>query len=108
MLNAESLAVAQAMRDFGLTHSENKNAPLDSIVAELEFLQYLCALLACAEDGEAQGYAAADLQAAYEAFYAKHFLWFAHELGQRLVEVSSNPFYEALGTILAAMPERPL
>ncbi len=125
-VNTESLAVAQTLRGFGLTRPAEKNVPVDHIVAELEFLQYLCARIACADEEPAaasdapSGAQAADCMAApdarsdanpreaYRAFYGEHFGWFAHDLGNRLVEAAANSFYEALGAVLAALPEEAL
>lgn len=104
MVNAEALAVARCMREAGVGRMRGKNVPLDRMDAELEFMQYLCARAAASEDAGQRSAACA----AYGEFYRDHLLWFAHDMGARLQEVSVHPLYGAVGTLLCAFPENPL
>lgn len=104
MINAESLAVAQAMHEAGIVRNAEKNVPLDGIVSELEFLQYLCAQIACGNEGLPNKAEVEDRAEKYQAFYDDHFLWFAHDLGSCLAQQSESVFYCAVGMLIAAFP----
>jgi TorA maturation chaperone TorD len=103
-VNKESMDVERFYRSCGVGQPEGTNEPLDHIGSELEFLQYLCLLRAGAATPPEGITIPED---AYERFYLKHFISFAHKFAAATIKESRIPFFRTVAQVLAALPEEP-
>lgn len=109
MVNKESLAVEDFMKDCGITKRTDANEPTDSLNSELEFMQYLSSAIASEGEGSCPArLCGGKAREAYEDFYDKHLHWFVSNAAEGLAQHSDCAVYTAASHILGALPKTAL
>jgi len=93
-------AAAQWYRSCGLRIPEESDEPLDHIATELEFLQYLCGVMAGVMEPSGEAVITAE---AYEGFRAEHILGWARRFAHGVMLKTHEPFYRMAAAILVAL-----
>jgi TorA maturation chaperone TorD len=96
-IGSETLAVERIMRSAGVGNHQGHKEPLDHIGSELEFLQYLCLVLAGVEPAHEQAEVS---EAVYHDFVAKHIRNWSSDFANAVLAQSAEPFYCAAAHLL--------
>lgn len=96
-LSNEALAVEQIMRAVGIGSPQGIKEPLDHIGSELEFLQYLCLVLAGVEPAHEK---AEISEVGYREFVSKHVRNWNRDFANAVIANSESPFFQAAARLL--------
>lgn len=100
-INPYSLAVENFMNSCGAGQAHDKNEPLDHIVAELEFLQYLSLLEARRiERLSPADFTQDDWSEKRTLFLNEHFRTWVPDFARKVVDESREPFFIASAQLL--------